>query len=99
MPYVAMTRTTISTSSEHGFRVQVTPGTPAEHVLRVKELLELQRQARSLWALILGGEDNPRIRARVGRLEAAQSALLGAPEMLAACGTCGRSPEEAPAAC
>ncbi|MGW5233953.1 hypothetical protein ACWEQU_17050 [Streptomyces nodosus] len=60
---------------------------------RLQELEALQRMARILWDQILGGNDTPRLRERVMRLEAAQSALLfAAPEMFAACGSCGRVP-------
>lgn len=93
MPYVAMTHTAPSSTPEQGFRIHVAPGTPAEHVLRVQELLELQRQARDLWADILDGRGTDRKRARVERLEAAQSALMGTPELLAECGSCGHTPD------
>ncbi|MFD7499934.1 hypothetical protein [Streptomyces sp. NPDC059850] len=65
----------------------------------LQELAVLQRQANLLWAQILGGQDTPRLRERVMRLEAVQAALLWeAPQMLAACGSCGRAPEALPAA-
>ncbi|APY87829.1 hypothetical protein DCW30_09070 [Streptomyces alfalfae] len=98
MPYAAMTRTAPSTTSEHGFRVHVLPDTPAEHVLRVQELLELQRMARKLWDLILSGQGTDRMRTRVERLEAAQAALMGAPELFAQCGSCGHMPDAPPEA-
>ncbi|MEV0256389.1 hypothetical protein AB0H82_19265 [Streptomyces sp. NPDC050732] len=93
MPYAAMTRTAPSTTAEQGFRVHVMPGTSAEHILRVQELLELQRMARKLWDCILGGQGTDRMRARVERLEAAQAALMGAPELFAQCGSCGHVPD------
>jgi hypothetical protein len=59
----------------------------------LQELAALQRQAGILWALILGGQDTPRLRARVLRLEALQAALLfETPRILAACGSCGHVP-------
>lgn len=65
----------------------------------LQELAALQRQASLLWAQILGGQDTPRLRERVSRLEAVQAALLcAAPQMLAACDTCGRAPEALAAA-
>ncbi|MFI6661967.1 hypothetical protein ACIBL8_41385 [Streptomyces sp. NPDC050523] len=61
---------------------------------RALELQDLQRTADALWARILGGDDTPRLRERVTRLEDLQAALIWeAPEMFAACGHCGRVPE------
>ncbi|CDR07362.1 hypothetical protein [Streptomyces iranensis] len=71
----------------------------SESRTHLQELAALQRQTSLLWAQILGGQDTPRLRERVMRLEAAQAALLWeAPQMLAACGSCGRVPEALPAA-
>ncbi|MGW7618190.1 hypothetical protein ACWGLG_20570 [Streptomyces antimycoticus] len=71
----------------------------SETPTHLQELAALQRQANILWAQILGGQDTPRLRERVMRLETIQAALLWeAPQMLAACGSCGRAPEVAPAA-
>ncbi|MEU1945269.1 hypothetical protein ACFW95_39840 [Streptomyces sp. NPDC059474] len=65
----------------------------------LQELAALQRQASLLWSQILGGQDTPLLRERVMRLETIQAALLWeAPQMLAACGSCGRAPEALPAA-
>ncbi|MFE6163360.1 hypothetical protein ACFQ7F_31110 [Streptomyces sp. NPDC056486] len=98
MPDAAMIRTAPSATSERGFHVYVMPGTPTEHVLRIQELLELQRMARTLWDLILSDQGTDRMRARVERLEAAQAVLMGAPELFAECGLCGHVPEALSAA-
>lgn len=73
-------------------RLSVVTGTaPDAPSSRAVELQELQRIADALWTRILGGEDTPRLRERVSRLEALQAALIWeAPEMFAACGNCGR---------
>jgi hypothetical protein len=55
-----------------------------------EELAALQHQASLLWAQILGGQDTPRLRERVERLEALQTALLWeSPAAVAACRSCG----------
>lgn len=60
---------------------------------RATELQDLQSLAEGLWNQILAGNDSPRLRERVMRLEAAQAALIWeAPAMLAACGGCGSVP-------
>ncbi|WP_262700559.1 MULTISPECIES: hypothetical protein [Streptomyces] len=70
----------------------------SESRTHLQELAALQRQANILWAEILGGQDTPRLRERVMRLEMIQAALLWeAPQMVAACGSCGRAPETLPA--
>ncbi|MFJ9728303.1 hypothetical protein ACIRP3_36730 [Streptomyces sp. NPDC101209] len=67
---------------------------PAAPSPRAAELQDLQRTADALWTRILGGEDSPRLRERVTRLEALQAALIfEAPELFAACGHCGTVPE------
>ncbi|MFE7159147.1 hypothetical protein [Streptomyces sp. NPDC057636] len=65
----------------------------------LQELAALQRQAAVLWTEILNGNDTPRLRERVMRLEATQAALIWeAPQMLAECRSCGHTPEALPAA-
>lgn len=72
----------------------VSGGAPDVPSSRALELQELQRMADALWTRILGGEDTPRLRERVSRLEALQATLIfEAPELFAACGHCGRVPE------
>lgn len=59
----------------------------------LQELEALQRQAGLLWAQILGGQDTPRLRERVERLEALQAALLWeTPTVIAECRSCGHVP-------
>lgn len=46
----------------------------SESRAHLQELAALQRQANILWAEILGGQDTPRLRERVMRLETIQAA-------------------------
>lgn len=59
----------------------------------LQDLAALQRQAAVLWTEILNGNDTPRLRERVARLEDLQAAILWeSPQMMAACGSCGSAP-------
>ncbi|MCX4832841.1 hypothetical protein OG746_29330 [Streptomyces sp. NBC_01016] len=66
----------------------------SEHTpVHIQELAALQRQASLLWAQILGGQDTPRLRERVERLEVLQAALLWEmPAVVAECRSCGHAP-------
>ncbi|MGW6541904.1 hypothetical protein ACWGBH_03460 [Streptomyces massasporeus] len=56
---------------------------------RGEELAALQAQASMLWARVLGGEDSAALRARIGRLEALQTALVSGDASLVASCHCG----------
>lgn len=56
---------------------------------RGEELAALQAQASVLWARVLGGEDSAALRARIGRLEALQAALVSGDASLVASCHCG----------
>ncbi|MCX4644089.1 MULTISPECIES: hypothetical protein [unclassified Streptomyces] len=68
------------TAADHG----------AERAFHTVEILELQTASKRLWARLLGGEDDPRIRARIDRVDALLlalsrdlSAMTGQPSVLA----------------
>jgi hypothetical protein len=50
---------------------------------RAAELRQAQQQSQALWARVMAGEDSPRLRQRIERLEALQTALMGYPAVLA----------------